>query len=75
MKSLHIKSIKSSELFRTGFVDGLGAPALLFSDFVCPTIKIYTSNISKQPENKLSGLSQDWARIGGDFQVVMKRYA
>ena len=75
MKPKHIKLVADREAFRTGFMDGLGAPVMLFSDFRCPTIKVYGADSSNLPSRVVGGLAQDWNRIGGDFRVAVERHA
>jgi hypothetical protein len=73
MKHQYIKFVADRDAFRSGFMDGLGAPVLLFSDFHCPSIKVYGSE-SNLPSNAIGGLAQDWNRIGGDFLVAVERH-
>ncbi|MDP1633347.1 MAG: hypothetical protein Q8L69_01540 [Gallionellaceae bacterium] len=74
MKPNHIKLAFDSKAFRTGFLDGLGAPALLFSDFRSPTIQVFCADLNKPPSHAVGGLAQDWSRIGGDFRVAVERH-
>lgn len=74
MKPNHIKLVVDRKAFRTGFLDGLGAPAMLFSDFRCPTIQVFGADSSKLPSHVVGGLAQDWNRIGGDFRVAVERH-
>ena len=75
MKPKYIKSIADRKAFHAGFMSGLGAPVMLFSDFYCPTIKVYSSDSSILPSGIVGGLAQDWDRIGGDFRVAVERHA
>jgi len=74
MKSKQIKLVADNAAFRTGFLNGLGAPAMLFTDFRCPTIKVYGADSSNLPSSAVGGLAQDWSRIGGDFSVAVERH-
>lgn len=74
MKPKHIKLDSDSVAFRTGFLNGLGAPAVLFADFRCPSIKVYGADTSNLPSSAVGGLTQDWNRIGGDFCVAVERH-
>lgn len=61
-----------STAFQTGFINGLGASVLLFSDFNCPTVRTFDEGIGER--FRAGGLQQDWDRIGGDFRVAVNRH-
>ena len=68
------KLVSDRAAFRTGFLNGLGAPAMLFADFHCPTIKVYGADLSNLPANRIGGFAQDLNRIGGDFLTSIGRH-
>lgn len=72
MKLQFVISNIESTAFRAGFVNGLGAPVLLFSDFHCPTIRSFHKTVGEH--RHADGLQQDWNRIGEDFRVAVNRH-
>ena len=74
MKPKHTKLVANTKAFRAGFLNGLGAPAMLFADFRCPTITVYGADSRELPSNVIGGLAQDWNRVVGDFHVAVERH-
>lgn len=74
MKPKNIKLVADRAAFRTGFLNGLGAPAMLFADFHCPTIKVYGADLSNLSSKSIGGFAQDLNRIGGDFSASIGRH-
>lgn len=63
-----------SKAFRVGFVSGLGAPGMLFPDFLAPTVR--RAKVQVHPIRREDGyaIAGDWIRVGGDIRSAVKQY-
>jgi hypothetical protein len=65
--------------FQRGFLRGLGAPALLFSDYKAPVVHTPTKITVRQLEiagdyDDAEALASDWRRVGGDLRAALRQY-
>ncbi|PIW94500.1 MAG: hypothetical protein COZ86_00685 [Candidatus Moranbacteria bacterium CG_4_8_14_3_um_filter_41_13] len=74
MKTKSVKFAFSSDAFRSGFFNGLGAPVMFYSEFHCPTARVISAAEYQIYHPAADGLQQDLVRIGGDFSVAVEQH-
>jgi len=66
----------ANQAFWRGFVCGMAAPIMLFSQYAAPEIrKLSISPMYKPAKNDIESLRGDMLRVGNDMRSAIRAYA
>lgn len=72
MLLLDLTSTKE-QAFANGFMKGVAAPLILFSNFAAPKLQ-GVSYVEPQTSTVNQAISSDWAMVGNDISVAAGKY-